>query len=168
MALQNKGYINGTSVVKPQIVADPNRVEQDLEKLKKSKQEHVRRNAMRNNKVRSGVVVMIVFMAALAFLTVYRGASIYLLQKQYVDLRQETQLLAGENEALRADIIKLSSIQDMVQRSEELHLVEAPTAYGIHVDLSRNYFAEAQVEPVERPFAEEIMSFIGLRFLGLQ
>lgn len=143
-----------------------NRQREEQKKLERSRQELNRRNALRNNRMKMSVVMTIFFIAAVSFVTIYRSSVIYSLQNQYVTMQKDTRTLGKANEALKAELIKASSINAIVEKSESLALVEPAKDSYLMVDLSKNNFKED--EPVvEKPnLSEKILSALTLNIFN--
>ena len=142
------------------------RQREEQKKLERSRQELNRRNALRNNRMKMSVVMTIFFIAAVSFVTIYRSSVIYSLQNQYVTMQKDTRTLGKANEALKAELIKASSINAIVEKSESLALVEPAKDSYLMVDLSKNNFKED--EPVvEKPnLSEKILSALTLNIFN--
>lgn len=143
-----------------------NRQREEQKKLERSRQELNRRNALRNNRMKMSVVMTIFFIAAVSFVTIYRSSVIYSLQNQYVTMQKDTRTLGKANEALKAELIKASSINTIVEKSQSLALVEPAKDSYLMVDLSKNNFKED--EPVvEKPnLSEKILSALTLNIFN--
>ena len=142
------------------------RQREEQKKLERSRQELNRRNALRNNRMKMSVVMTIFFIAAVSFVTIYRSSVIYSLQNEYVTMQKDTRTLGKANEALKAELIKASSINAIVEKSESLALVEPAKDSYLMVDLSKNNFKED--EPVvEKPnLSEKILSALTLNIFN--
>ncbi|MBW8384370.1 MAG: hypothetical protein K0M69_17850, partial [Youngiibacter sp.] len=109
MALKNRSYISGNTVLKPKVQTEPGRIDKDLQKLEKSRREFNRRNAVRANRVKRGILTTIAIIGILSFITIFRSAMVYNLQMEYVNLQNETRQVQKQNEALKAELIKASA-----------------------------------------------------------
>jgi cell division protein FtsL len=163
MALRNRSYISGNTVLKPKVQTEPGRIDKDLQKLEKSRRDFNRRNAIRANRVKRGVLTTIAIIGILSFITIFRSAMVYSLQMDYVSLQNETRQVQKQNEALKAELLKASAIDGIVTGSESLALVSEDTSKALVVDLSHeNFLTEETVTP-EPGFLEKIMAFLDPR-----
>ncbi|MGB4590158.1 MAG: hypothetical protein WBI17_13160 [Clostridiaceae bacterium] len=143
-----------------------NRQREQSKKLEKSRQELNRRNALRNNQMKMSVVMTIFFIASVLFVTIYRTSVIYSLQNDYVSMQKDTNTLGKANEALKAELIKASSINAIVEKSEELALVEPAKDSFLMVDLSRNNFKDDEPVAEEPNLSEKILSALTLNIFN--
>lgn len=160
MALKNRPYVAGNTVLKPRIDVVPVRIEEDLRKLKKSRQDYMKRNAMRNNKMKMGIISTLLFIGIFSSVTVFRSAQVYNLQKEFVGLQTETRQVMKENEALRAELIKSGALEDIVTRSSALELVEADNAFALVVNLDKENFKPEETVAESRTIIEVLFSFL--------
>ncbi|HSL86278.1 MAG TPA: hypothetical protein VK861_05050 [Bacteroidales bacterium] len=136
--------------------------EEELRKLEQSRQDFKRKNAARNNKMRMSATLTIFFMAASLFVTIYRSGMIYDMQNEYVQMQTETRMTERSNEALKAKLIKASSIGDIAEKSIELELVSVDRESFIEVDLTKDNFAEIESVTAEPKFTDKIFSMLNL------
>jgi hypothetical protein len=160
MALKNRPYVNGNTVLKPRIDVAPERIDEDLRKLKKSRQDFMKRNAMRNNKMKMGIISTLLFIGIFSSVTVFRSAQVYNLQKEFVSIQTETRNVSRENEALRAELIKAGALGDIVTRSSSLDLVEADNAQALVVNLDRENFMPEETVAESRTIMDVLFSFL--------
>ena len=166
MALPNRVQYLDT-VANPEITRENRRAqEEENRRLEKSRQEFAKKTAARNNRMKMSAVLTIFFMATALFVTIFRSGMIYNMQKEYVELQNETRLTMKNNEALQAEIIKASSIGEIAEKSIALELVSVGQESAIAADLSRNNFMED--EPlVEQPkFTDKVFSMLNLNFFN--
>lgn len=160
MALKNRPYVNGNTVLKPRIDVVPERIDEDLKKLKKSRQDFMKRNAMRNNKMKMGIISTLLFIGIFSFVTVFRSAQVYNLQKEFVSIQTETRNVSRENEALRAELIKAGALGDIVTRSSSLDLVQADSAQALVVNLDKDNFMPEETVAESRTIMDVLFSFL--------
>ena len=166
MALPNRiQYMN--TAPNPEITREKRKAqEEESRRLNKSRQEFVKKNATRNNKMKKSAVIAIALVAACLFLTLYRSGMIYNMQNEYVQLQTETRITTKNNEALMAEIIKASSIGEIAEKSLELELVSVDKESRIVADLSKNNFIEDEPVVVNPGFTEKIFSMINLKIFN--
>jgi cell division protein FtsL len=163
MALKNRSYISGNTVLKPKVQTEPGRIDKDLQKLEKSRREFNRRNAVRANRVKRGILTTIAIIGILSFITIFRSAMVYNLQMEYVNLQNETRQVQKQNEALKAELIKASALDGIVTGSASLALVSEDTSKALVVDLSHDNFLPEETVMPEPGFLEKIMAFLDPR-----
>lgn len=159
MALPRVQY--GSTVLNPGYAQEDPRIQRQEEKRERETQkEYTRRTAMRNNKIRKSVMMTILFMAVASFITIYRGGMIYSMQNQYVSMQSETKTLNKENEDLRAQLIKASSINDIVAKSQAMALVSVSQDSVIRVDLSKNNFKSEESVTAKASLPQKILAYL--------
>ena len=167
MALPNRVQYYPGAERNPKIDQEElNRQREESKKLEKSRNELNRRNALRNNRMKMSVVMTIFFIAAVSFVTIYRTSVIYSLQNEYVTMQKDTKSLGKTNEALKAELIKASSINAIVEKSKELALVEPAKDSFLMVDLSKDNFKEDGPVVTEPNFSEKILSALTLNIFN--
>ena len=166
MALPNRVQYLDT-VANPEITRENRRAqEEENRRLEKSRQEFARKTAVRNNSMKMSAVLTILFMATALFVTIFRSGMIYNMQKEYVELQNETRLTMKNNEALQAEIIKASSIGEIAEKSIALELVSVGQDSAIAADLSRNNFMEDEPEMEQPKFSDKVFSMLNLNIFN--
>ena len=166
MALPNRVQYLDT-VANPEITRENRRAqEEENRRLEKSRQEFARKTAVRNNSMKMSAVLTILFMATALFVTIFRSGMIYNMQKEYVELQNETRLTLKNNEALQAEIIKASSIGEIAEKSIALELVSVGQDSAIAADLSRNNFMEDEPEMEQPKFTDKVFSLLNLNIFN--
>lgn len=166
MALPNRVQYLDT-VANPEITRENRRAqEEENRRLEKSRQEFARKTAVRNNSMKMSAVLTILFMATALFVTIFRSGMIYNMQKEYVELQNETRLTMKNNEALQAEIIKASSIGEIAEKSIALELVSVGQDSAIAADLSRNNFMEDEPEMEQPKFTDKVFSLLNLNIFN--
>lgn len=162
MALPNRVQYFSTAP-NPDVSREQRRLqEEEARKLEKSRQEFQRRNAARNNKLKMSAVFTIFFVAFSLFVTIFRSGIIYNKQNDYVRMQNETRITVKNNEALKAELIKASSIGDIAEKSAVLALVESDRESYLEIDLSRNNFLEEEPVAEKANFTDKIFSMLNL------
>jgi cell division protein FtsL len=162
MALPNRVQYLSTAP-NPEVSREQRRLqEEESRKLEKSRHEFQRRNAARNNQLRMSAVITIFFMASSLFVTIYRSGIIYNMQNEYVRMQNDTRATYKNNEALKAELIKASSIGDIAEKSIALELVESDREKSLVIDLSKNNFLEEEPVVEQLSFTDKIFSMLNL------
>lgn len=107
-------------------------------------------------------VITIFFMASSLFVTIYRSGIIYNMQNEYVRMQNDTRATYKNNEALKAELIKASSIGDIAEKSIALELVESDREKSLEIDLSKNNFLEEEPVVEQLSFTDKIFSMLNL------
>ena len=167
MEKRNSKYgTNGSTAFKyaapnPYIHPDERKKREEERSLRKAKIEHHRKVQKRNNKVKLKVYSGILSLALLMGFTLSRGAEVFAKQREVNEMVLATAQLRKENEGLQAKIIKMSAIGNIIQKADELNLVQHSDRDLVKVDLSKNHFSEELDEDIdESSLLEKLFSFI--------
>lgn len=167
MALKNeRKYISGNVVVNPEAPKTgktPKLKPEDLQRLQESKNEYRREEIRNNNKVRVKTILTLFCIAIICFFTIYRSSKIYSLQNEYLQLQNETRILSNQNEDLKSKLINASSLNDMVNESEKLNLVELDNDEYLKLDLNKNNFKDIEEIEENNNLIEKVMSLLSLK-----
>lgn len=154
--VKNREYIIGSAV--PQTVV-PERKPDTQYKMREK--EHRQKVLKRQNKVKLKTLSCILGVAILFGTSLARSSNLYEAQKGYNTLVAETRVLHKDNEGLRAKIIKLSAIDNVVAEAKAMNLVQLGQAEHIEADLNRNNFEEeVDTLPENKSIIEKMFSAI--------
>ncbi|NLC65638.1 MAG: hypothetical protein GX752_01695 [Clostridium sp.] len=167
MALKNeRKYISGNVVVNPETKKTPKTPKRNLEELQKlqeSKNQYRRQKIRTNNKVRVNTILTLFLLAIICFFTIYRSSNIYTLQNEYLNLQNETRILKNQNEDMKSKLINASSLNEMVNESEKLNLVQLDNDEYLKLDLNKNNFKDIEEIAETNNLIEKAMSFLSFK-----
>ena len=146
MLVREYDYIKGNTAV------NPNR--QGLEKQRENKEKLEKIRKQRNKKIkeaqakkRLGVLQIAGVIFFMGFITISRDSKVYNMQRDVTKINKEIKLINDENEALRVDLLKVASLDNIKTNAEErLGMSVATKENTIQVDFSQNYFEDLESE----------------------
>jgi cell division protein FtsL len=134
-------YINGSTAVKPERKIQ--RKERNYEEYRKAK---IRRQKLKKQeklrKFRNMIQIAIVVLV-LGSITIYRDGKVYSLKSDLKNVNKEIKILDAENEAIRVDLLKNSSLKNIENNAKnKIKMLENSEAKKIEIDLSTNHLGD--------------------------
>ncbi len=137
MIVKDFDYVRGNTAVKPQRKYDD---------IKKDKQRKNQRNnkkkklatLQKKKKINSTIqVALVIFVLGVA--TIWRDTKVYNLQTQIGNISNEIKVVNNENEALRVDLLKHSSLKGIEEKAKsKLGMIPPAKADKVNIDLSKD------------------------------
>lgn len=145
MIVKEFEYIRGNTAVQPRRSSEPDR--KKYEELQKAKRERKRRKLQEERLRRKGIRQIALAIFVLGIITIARDTKVYSMQKSLADINKEIKLIDDENEALRVELLKVASLDNIKTNSEsKLGMVVATKDEMIQIDLSENYFEDLEID----------------------
>ena len=133
MIVKEYEYIRGNTATQPRRSSEPDR--KRYEELQKAKRERKRRKLEEERRKRKGARQIAAAIAILGVITIARDTKVYSMQSD----------LAKLNEALRVELLKVASLDNIKTNAEEkLGMVVATKDEMLQMDLSGNYFEDLE------------------------
>lgn len=134
-------YINGSTAVKPERKIQ--RKERNYEEYRKAK---IRRQKLKkqekSKKIRNMIQIAMVVLV-LGSITIYRDGKVYSLKSDLKNVNKEIKILDAENEAIRVDLLKNSSLKNIENNAKnKIKMLENSEAKKIEIDLSTNHLGD--------------------------
>lgn len=135
-----KKYIVGNNVLSPN--RDSSALERERYKeLERAKQERNRRIKQKQRKRKLSVIQVVALVFISGITLVWRDAKIYSMQKNLATTKREIETTRLKNEALKVDLLKVSSIEYVKTQAEKnLNMVEPQKNSAMAIDLSKDNF----------------------------
>ncbi|WP_055667646.1 hypothetical protein [Desnuesiella massiliensis] len=135
-----KKYIIGSNVLSPN--RDSSALERERYKeLERAKQERNRRIKQKQRKRKLSVIQVVALVFISGITLVWRDAKIYNMQKNLATTKREIETTRLKNEALKVDLLKVSSIEYVKTQAEKnLNMVEPQKNSAMAIDLSKDNF----------------------------
>lgn len=134
-------YIRGNTVVSPDKTQMNPDAEREYERLKKAKRDKKLRQKLRKKEIKKSYTQIIIMTFVVGMIVIYGDNRIYKAQSQLNTLKRFISSIENENEALKVDILKTSSIADVRSAAEnKLKMVSPTKSNVISVDLEKNNF----------------------------
>jgi len=140
---KQKNYINGSNALMPELKKDTQKKDK-YKKLQREKREREIRISKEKNQKKKSAIRYILILFALGILLTSRYAIIFNIQKDLSSVKNQIQKVDSENEALKIDILKVSSYESVKNTAEkQLNMKEPDNSKALIVDLSKNNFKES-------------------------
>lgn len=139
MIVKEVDYIRGNTANAPQRKYDDIKKDKSLEDAKKRKNKLLKE---KKKKTRNGALQIALVIFVLGVLTIWRDTKVYNLQTQIGTLNNEIKVVNSENEALKVDLLKNSSLKNIESSAQKkLGMIAPVDAQKVNVDLSKDYLA---------------------------
>lgn len=135
-------YIRGNTAVNPNRKYEDFNNDQKKKEIERAAKEKRRKlRALRDKKTKDIIHVSLVI-CALGVITIMRDGNVYETQKRLIEIKTEVKNVEADNEALRVDLLKFSSLENVKSTAEEIGMKNPSNSEYITVDMSKNYFPE--------------------------
>ena len=143
MIVKEYEYIRGNTATQPRRSSEPDR--KRYEELQKAKRERKRRKLEEERRKRKGARQIAAAIAILGVITIARDTKVYSMQSDLAKLNSEIKSVDDENEALRVELLKVASLDNIKTNAEEkLGMVVATKDEMLQMDLAGNYFEDLE------------------------
>lgn len=146
MIVKEFDYIKGNTVVKPErrYTDEDKRKYEELERAKRQRRR--RKKEEEKKKVRGIIQVALIFFV-FGIITILRDNNVMRLQRDVNELNSQVKLATAENEAIRVQLLKFASLDNIKTNAEErLGMTLHTKDDVVKIDLSKNYFADLEAE----------------------
>lgn len=142
MVVKEYDYIKGNTALNPKRKVNE-RDNKKYDQLKKSKKNRERRIQEQKRKTRATMLQVSLFILIMGIITIARDSQVFTMQKELTNINKEIKIYEAENEALKVDLLKASSLDNIKDIAEnKLEMSIATKDNIVAVDLSQNYFKE--------------------------
>lgn len=142
MVIREADYYNDNAVRQP-LKQKPEVDKRKYEELEKARRNRIKRKVEAEKKKRKGIMQIAAAIFIIGILSISRDSQVYKMQKQLNHVQNQVKEAEDENEALKIEVMKNKSIQNIVsQANERLGMRIATKDDMVTIDLSNNYFAE--------------------------
>jgi cell division protein FtsL len=140
MIVKEFEYINGNIAEKPERrIRETDK--KKYEELQRSKQERNKRLKEEAKKKKNGVLQVAAFIFIMGIFIISRDSNVYNSQKSLDTINSEIKVVKDENEALRVELLKVSSLENIKTKAEtKLGMVPATKENTIQLQLPNEYF----------------------------
>lgn len=153
MVVKEFDYINGNTAARPRRSDDTDR--RKYEELQRAKRQRNKRIREDQKKKRKGIRQIAMVILVLGMISIAGEAKVYVMQNEIsgtnhkdedkLSLNQRIKILNDDNEALRVELLKVASLDNIKTKAEErLGMVIASKDDMKHLDLSENYFEDLE------------------------
>lgn len=142
-----KSYINGNTVLSPERKANEPLRKEQYDKLRKAQLERESRIKKEQLKKKKSTIQVITFIFALGLILIGRYAMIFNMQKNLSTIKKEIEVVNAQNEALKVDILRISSFEKVKNTSEkQLKMIEPDKNNALIMDLSKDNFKDSKAQ----------------------
>lgn len=155
MVVKEFDYVQGNTVVKPQRKSTE-RDRKKYEELKRSKKNRNRRLLEEKKNRRSAMLQIALTILIVGTVIISRDANVYSIQSKVSDIKSEIKNITAENEAMKVDLLKFSSLDNIKTNAEgKLGMITSTKDSLVEIDMSGNYFQELNDKEAETENREE-------------
>lgn len=141
--MNKENYVNGNTVLDPNYEPEGPSRKQEHERLIKLEVKRLNKQMDKrvNNKVKTLSSIALIFI--IGVIIIFRYTSIYNVQKNLSNIKNETISINKENENLKVELVKASNLINVEKiATEKLHMVRAEKTQAIYADLTKENFAK--------------------------
>ena len=140
MVVKEFEYVNGNTVVKPERRSEETD-KKKYEELQRSKRERNKRKREEEKKRRNGILQIAAFIFIIGMVIISRDSNVYSTQKELTNINSEIKVVRDDNEALRVELLKVASLENIKTNAEKkLGMVAATKENTIQIELPNKYF----------------------------
>lgn len=158
-------YINGNTVTRHQEKQYDIETQQEIERIRKVKKDRYLREKARKNQIKKNMSQIVLGVFLSGCVVIYGDNKVYSAQRQVKDLKNQIASLKSDNENMKVQILKVSSIDQIKDISENKLKMISPTHQNqIFVDISKNNFSPKVEKSKDNngSIIETIKNFMGL------
>lgn len=140
MIVRELDYVKGNIAIKPErkSTRTDNDRKRELRNKRRKKKELQKKNYIRKSSIQIAAIIFFVGMV-----TISRDAKVYTMQKELDKLDTEIETMKDENEALRVNLLKIASLDNIKTQAEErLNMSIATKENTMEIEVPSNYFEE--------------------------
>lgn len=135
-------YINGSTVIRREEKRYDEERQKDIERIKKSKRDRQLREKLKTKQLKKNMSQIIVAVFVTGMIVMVGDSRVYSAQRQIKDMKKAISSLHSSNEDMKVQIIKISSIDQIKDLSEnKLKMVSPTIEDNVYVDMSKNNFS---------------------------
>lgn len=141
MVSKEYDYIRGNTVLNPKRRYDEERRRQERESIDRQRKEQQRKQREAKRAVVKNILQVASIALVLGVLTIARDGKVYRLQNDLSNVKTEAKTITAENEALRVNLLKFSSLGDIKAFASKEGMKVPQKDDIINVNLTKDFFA---------------------------
>ncbi|SHJ61056.1 hypothetical protein SAMN02745163_02264 [Clostridium cavendishii DSM 21758] len=150
LVLKDYDYVKGNTALQPKKKETNHEVDKQYEKLKKSKLERKNRLKNQRRKTRAEILQIGALIFVLGMIAIWRDTNVYSMRNNLSNTNKQISEVSSDNEALRVEILKASSLGNVKKTSEnDLNMVIPTKENIVKVDLTKDNFKKQENKPVK-------------------
>lgn len=127
------------------------------EKLEKAKKERRLRELTKQRQQKKNIMQIVALVFIFGIIIIGRNATIYSMQKQLVSINSEIKEVRNDNESLKIELLKVSSLENIKNYAEKnLKMVNPDKSTIIRHDISKNNFTEQTESNINKTLLSKI------------
>ena len=140
MSAREYDYIRGNTVTKPNRKYEEIDKKIQKENLERRKREQQRRKEEDKKQLVKNILQVAAIALILGVLTIARDAKVYKMQNELSEVKSDIKVTIAEGEALRANLLKYSSISEIKTSATELGMKMPTKDQTISINIEKDYF----------------------------
>lgn len=157
---KHKSCISGSNALMIEVKREKEKTDK-YKRLQREKREREIRKSKEKNQKKKSAISYILILFALGILLTSRYAIIFNIQKDLSSVKNQIQQIGAENEALKIDILRVSSYESVKNTAEkQLNMKEPDNSKAMMVDLSKNNFKEANKDKEKLNIIEKLKDIL--------
>ena len=140
MSAREYDYIRGNTVTKPNRKYEEIDKKIQKENLERRKREQQRRKEEDKKQLVKNILQVAAIALSLGVLTISRDAKVYKMQNELSKVKNNIKVTIAEGEALRANLLKYSSISEIKTSATELGMKMPTKDQTISINIEKDYF----------------------------
>lgn len=133
-------YIRGNTAVQPKRKEYEVPRRKSLEEVQRERKEKAQKLKNKQKGTNRAIVQGLIVLGVVGIWTIARDARIYKMQSELEQIKTDTKVIMDNNEALRVDLLKFSSIETIKTKAKELGMEIPNSDSTINVNLQKDYF----------------------------
>lgn len=141
MVLKDYDYVKGNTALQPNRKSTDHNIDKQYEDLRKSKIERKNRLKNKHKQNTRGVIQIVSLIFILGIVTIWRDANVYKMRNDLSNTQKEINLMVNENEALKVELLKASSLENVKIVAEgKLKMVIPAKEDVVKINLTKENF----------------------------
>lgn len=137
-------YIRGNTAIKPKRKDNTIEKRRERQRLEERKRERQRQEARQNKSIVMNILHVATVILILGVINIALDGRVYKTQKNLTDLKNEIRTAKAEGEALRVNLLKNSSIEDIKEYANALGMKTPGKDDIVVVNINKNFFENIQ------------------------
>ncbi|NLL31539.1 MAG: cell division protein FtsL [Clostridiales bacterium] len=137
-------YIRGNTAIKPKRKDNTIEKRRERQRLEERKRERQRQEARQNKSIVMNILHVATVILILGVINIALDGRVYKTQKNLTDLKNEIRTAKAEGEALRVNLLKNSSIEDIKEYANALGMKTPGKDDTVVVNINKNFFENIQ------------------------
>ena len=134
-------YIRGNTILNPKRRFEEEKRRQERENIERQKKEQQRKQRENKKAIVKNILQVASIALVLGVLTIARDGRVYRLQNDLSNVKSEVKVVTAENEALRVNLLKFSSLGEIKDFASKAGMKVPQNDDIITVNITKDFFA---------------------------